>query len=114
MADIVARRSRCVRSQVGCIIVTPDNRVAAASYNGPPAAMKVRGMCDHWCPRGRSGDAPASDYDNCVSSHAEMNAIARADRSAYLGGVMYTTRVPCWDCAKVIANSGVHRVVCRI
>lgn len=113
MADIISQRSRCVRSQVGCVLVTPDNRVAAASYNGPPGTVKLKGMCDRWCPRAR-GDAPPSDYDNCVAAHAEMNAFVRADRREYEGGTLYTTRVPCWDCAKVVANSGIARVVCRI
>lgn len=113
MADIIAQRSRCVRSQVGCVIVTTRNLVQAASYNGPPGAIKLNGMCDSWCPRA-AGDAPPSDYSNCMSAHAEMNAIARSDASACIGGTMYTTRVPCWDCAKVIANSGIRRVVCRL
>lgn len=113
MADVIAQRSRCVRSQVGCVLVTKDNRVAAASYNGPPANVKLKGMCDRWCPRAR-GDAPPSDYDNCVSAHAEMNAFVRSDRREYTGGTLYCTRVPCWDCAKVVANSGIARLVCRI
>jgi deoxycytidylate deaminase len=52
-----------------------------------------------------------STYDDCVSIHAEMNAIAYADRSSMEGGTMYVTSTVCWSCAKVIANSGIRNVV---
>jgi dCMP deaminase len=106
----VSRRSRCVRSQVGCVIVTSTNRVASISYNGPPRGLALTGMCDDWCPRAREGGA-AAYYDNCVSSHAEPNGLGMSDRSVYEGGTMYVTRSPCYTCSKIIANSGLQRVV---
>jgi deoxycytidylate deaminase len=36
------------------------------------------------------------------------------DRSKYEGGTLYCTRVPCFTCAKIIANSGITRVVLRV
>ena len=50
-------------------------------------------------------------YVNCVAVHAEINALLFADRSAIEGGTLYVTAMPCWDCARAIANSGVSRVV---
>lgn len=118
-ARAIAGRSRCVRSAVGCVIVTPANAVVAVGYNGPPANYPVSSvrvidtdgawvtsMCNEWCPRVQTGGAPAS-YDDCVSSHAEMNALVRGARADFEGGKMYVTRVPCFTCAKVIANSGI-------
>lgn len=118
MAHIIAERSRCVRSAVGCIVVTQSNAVVAVGYNGPPAKFISdencgTTTCDGWCPRATTGGGPAF-YDDCVSSHAEMNALVRGARADFEGGTMYVTRAPCFTCAKVIANSGIARVVCRI
>lgn len=53
----------------------------------------------------------ASEYSNCVSVHAEANALIFADRRTYTGGTIYITNPCCFDCAKLVANSGVSRVV---
>jgi len=113
VANAMGKRSRCVRSQVGCVVVSHHNRVCSTGYNGPPAGLDVVGDCSEWCPRAKTGGA-AAFYDDCRSSHAEMNALIMGDRSMYEGGTIYVTRVPCFTCAKVISNSGVHRVVCLI
>lgn len=115
MAEDIAQRSRCVRSAVGCVVVTGENAVVAVGYNGPPAKcisdeLGPESTCLDWCPRARTGGGPAF-YDDCVSSHAEMNALVRGARSDFEGGTIYVTRVPCFTCAKVIANSGIVRAV---
>lgn len=110
MARLVARRSLCVRAQCGCVIVTANNQVVATGYNGPPKNFEHGGLpCTEWCDRPRTGGGPAG-YDDCVTSHAEMNALVTGDRTRYEGGTMYCTRVPCFTCAKVIANSGIKWV----
>jgi dCMP deaminase len=114
VAQDVARRSRCVPSQVGCVIVSPQNTAAAISYNGPPANWTgARGIagCDGWCPHAMADDGGRSDYLDCVSSHAEANGLMQADRRVIEGGTLYCTRCPCFMCAKMISNSGVRRVV---
>ena len=114
VADIIAKRSRCVRSQVGAVIVSKTNQVCATSYNGPPAGLEVgEDDCSHWCPRALGEGGPAY-YDDCHASHAEVNGLIMGDRSKYEGGTLYCTRVPCYTCAKIIANSGVSRVVLRV
>lgn len=50
-----------------------------------------------------------SDYSNCISNHAEVNALLYADRSKIEGGTMYITDAPCVGCLKVLANSGLAR-----
>ena len=111
-AIVVAQRSDCTRAQVGAVIVDRTQRVLATVYNGPPAGFA--GHCSTGaCPRGVNGAGPLApnDYGNCISVHAELNALLYSDRSDRRGGSIYITRSPCFDCAKSIANSGLVRAV---
>lgn len=110
VADAIAKRSACSRRQVGAVIVTHDNRPVSTGYNGPPAGYAVTGSCSNFCPR---ADHKLPTYDNCVAVHAEANALLFAARSQYQGGTIYVTHICCYDCAKLIANSGLARVVVR-
>lgn len=112
----VAARSRCDCSHVGCVIVSPQNTAAAVAYNGPPAnyvpaSVAEETGCLDWCPHAMDPNGGRSDYMDCVSSHAEANALMQADRRIIAGGSLYCTRCPCFMCAKMIANGGVLRVV---
>lgn len=107
-AQVVASRSRCDRAQVGAVIVTPDNRVAAVSYNGPPRGQRLAGTCRGWCPRARGDVAPS--YDECATVHAEANGLLLNEISIR-GGTIYVSGACCRGCAKLIANSGLRRVV---
>lgn len=107
-----ARRSLCVRSQVGTAIVTKDNRLASIGYNGPPSGLNLKLPCDNWCTHGTSqllGIGHSYPLDCTI--HAEINAIMRCDWLAMQEGTLYSTRTPCSDCAKVIGNSGLIRAV---
>lgn len=108
---VIGARSRCDRSHAGCVLVTADNQVVAVAYNGPPAGLQVEGPCSGWCPRAETGGGLS--YDDCVAVHAEQNAVAMADRTRLTGGTAYVTRVPCFTCAKILANSGIVRIVYR-
>jgi dCMP deaminase len=112
VAEVIALRSRCTLRQVGAVIVDPHQRVVSTGYNGPPQGFPVKdgSTCSSWCPRAQTGEQTLG-YGNCVSIHAEMNAIAFADRRSYEGGTLYVTSTICWDCAKVVANSGIARVL---
>lgn len=114
VAESMASRSKCVNRQVGCVIVTSENRPMAVGYNGPPANFKTNPgeSCSGFCERGGSSDR-GSSYSNCVSVHAEANALLFADRRDYAGGTMYVTNPCCWDCAKLVANSGVKSLVVK-
>lgn len=113
VAEAMASRSLCVNRQVGCVIVTQENRPMTVGYNGPPANYKrPAGQCSGFCERGGSADR-GTNYANCVSVHAEANALLFADRRDYQGGTMYVTNPCCWDCAKLVANSGVSRLVVK-
>jgi dCMP deaminase len=43
--------------------------------------------------------------------HAEANVILQSDFSERQGATIYTTDMPCWDCCKLIVNSGISRIV---
>jgi dCMP deaminase len=114
LAEVIARRSLCVRSQVGAVIVDHRNRIVATGHNGPPAGFMHSDLpCDHWCERGRDGPTPgtAITYLDCISLHAESNSLIVCDRSVREGGTIYVTSDVCFNCAKLVANSGLIRVV---
>lgn len=111
IATAAAKRSDCERSQVGAVVVK-DRRVRATGYNGAPAGAPG---CDT-CPRRVAEVVPGvSSYSSgptrCVSVHAEANALLYCDREDLIGATLYITREPCVDCEKLIAATGVERVV---
>lgn len=123
VAQAMSGRSKCVRRQIGAVIVSTENFHTWIGYNGPPAEWKpqrstisVRGgpetetQCNEWCRRAIRGEASAA-YDNCITIHAEANALLKSDPALRKGGTIYTTSFPCWDCAKMIANSGIKKIV---
>lgn len=126
MADAIAKRSSCQRRQCGAVIVTDSNRIVATGYNGPPAGLRFKyegsmgtyeATCAIDCPRNNLSTEPADhllDYDNCISIHAEGNALLFCDRRDRDGGTIYITSSPCYGCSKQIANSGLKRVVFRL
>jgi dCMP deaminase len=112
VAHVVALRSLCTRAQVGCVITDATNRIVATGYNGPPTGFDHKGkQCTAWCTRALNDVSPKADYSDCPSSHAESNAFMAADRSAWQGGVLYVTGHVCAGCTKLIANSGLSRIV---
>lgn len=117
VAFAVAERSACERAQAGVAIVDRTQRIVATGYNGPPASAPTGPdrACSTWCPRGASG--PAADprnYDDCVAIHAEQNALMFCDRRDREGGTLYVTTSVCVTCAKLVANSGLARVVVAV
>lgn len=114
MADTMAERSKCTRAQVGCVIVSKDQTVLSASYNGPPPNYPADGSCSSWCPRARGEGGLGSTYDNCPSVHAEANGVSRADHSRIHGATAYVNRASCVTCAKLLAAAGITRLVHRV
>jgi len=114
VSDTIALRSKCSRAQVGCVIVDKDQNVLSASYNGPPSNFPAEGSCLDWCPRGRGEGGVGADYENCPSVHAEVNSIARVDRSRTVGATAYVTRASCYSCAKALAAAGIVKLVHRV
>lgn len=118
LAETIGRRSRCVRAQIGCVIVSPDNQVISASYNSPPpnyepANMVPESTCVSWCPRARQAN-PDRSYDQCCAAHSEQNAISRADWSRMQNGKAYVNGSVCITCAKLLAAAGVSEVHMKV
>jgi dCMP deaminase len=114
IALTIAKKSRCSRAQMGAVIVSSNQRIAATGYNGPAATFPNDDECINWCPRAQ-GTAPLDNfYDACPAIHAEANALLYVDRSHVEGGTIYITSPPCMQCAKLISNSGIAHVVCII
>lgn len=107
MAQTVATRSDCERAQHGAVIMNLDHRIVGVGYNGSPAGHPG---CET-CPRRTSDVASLTGYDNCVSLHAEQNAVIYAGREKCLGATIYITGQPCFWCWKTIMGAGIHRAV---
>lgn len=111
IARVVATRADCTRRQVGAVIVK-NNRIISTGYNGAPAGdpgCATQGAC----PRGKlSVDEQPRDvgYSNCISVHAEANAILYAYQELS-GATLYCTDAPCVECAKLIRGAGIGEVI---
>lgn len=114
IADVMSLRSRCDGAKIGAVIVDIHNRPVSTGYNGPPAGFVSEDGCGQWCPRRMSGDRGTSYGLTCPAVHAEANALMFADRRTYEGGTIYVTASCCEDCTKLVANSGLKRVVMRV
>jgi len=102
IAAEVAQRSTCTRANVGAV-VTKDKRILTTGYNGAP-----RGL-----PHCLEVGCLMVD-GHCVRTiHAEQNALLQGALHgvALAGGTLYVTHQPCLNCAKMIINAGIVRVV---
>ncbi|NLL11807.1 MAG: dCMP deaminase family protein [Fibrobacter sp.] len=96
-----ATRSTCDRKHVGAVIVK-DKTILSTGYNG-----SIRGLphCDDI--------GHIMENGHCIATvHAEANAIIQAAKNgtAIDGADIYVTASPCWNCFKLIANSGIKRI----
>ena len=102
VANVFASRGTCGRARVGSAIAR-DGRVLATGYNGPPARLE---HCSDSC--------MAQHIGGCsIAVHAESNAIAYAARYGISvdGATLYCTHLPCLNCAQLIINAGIIKVV---
>lgn len=103
--------STCAKRQYAAVVLTETGRVAGFGYNGSPPGY---GHCvDGACPRFAEQTPNGASYDNCIAQHAEANALLWSDPSLRSGGTLIVNGPPCFGCAKMIASSGVKRVVCK-
>lgn len=104
--------STCSRRCYFAVVLSPEGRVVGTGYNGAPPGLTH--CVDGGCPRGSTseGEVPhGAGYGDCIATHAEANALLWSDRTARLGGTLIVNGPPCWDCSKLIAGSGVWRLV---
>ena len=101
-----AQLSKANRKKVGCLIVK-DEMIISDGYNGTP-----RGF-DNKCERQVPYFCWAQEETKPEVLHAESNAITKLAKSTQSSDLatLYTTASPCLDCAKLIIQSGISRVV---
>ncbi|MDD6211317.1 MAG: dCMP deaminase family protein [Bacteroidales bacterium] len=99
MALIWAENSYCERRKVGAIIVK-ENMIISDGYNGTPSGFE--NVCED-----------EHHLTKPYVLHAEANAITKVARSnnSSNGATMYITSAPCIECAKLIIQAGIKRVV---
>lgn len=99
ICDRVAQMSYANRHKVGAVIVK-DGNIIAFGWNGTPPG-------DDNCCETKDGGVTRPDV-----IHAEQNAIAKAARLGIStkGAALFTTLSPCFDCAKLILQSGISSV----
>lgn len=99
MAEIWGTNSYCKRMQVGCLVVK-DKSIISDGYNGSPSGFP--NQCE--------------DETNTTLPyvlHAEANAITKLAKSTNTsdGSSVYITASPCYECSKLMVQSGVKRVI---
>lgn len=99
MARIWAENSYCKRRQVGALLVK-DKTIISDGYNGTPSGFP--NICED-----------NNDTTFPYVLHAEANAIAKVAQSnnSSEGATLYVTASPCIECAKLIIQAGIKRVV---
>ena len=108
IAELISKRSTCVRRSVGAVIVK-DNRIVSTGYNGTPKGLKHCTVED--CIRNIQKIPSGTRHELCKGVHAEMNAVVFANRYDLEGADIYVTVFPCVFCMKVIINSGIKRII---
>lgn len=111
MAASFAHLSKCVKHQVGSLLVK-DNRIVSTGYNG---TVKGTLNCnERWDPNHFDRDAHrawSADYE----IHSEMNALLFAAKNgiATKDTTLYCTMKPCHNCLKHLIQAGIQRIVYR-
>ncbi len=107
---LVAKRSTCLRRQVGALLVK-DKKILATGYNGAPARLEH--CFDTGCLREERGIPSGERHELCRGLHAEQNAIIQAALHGVSvnGSTLYCTNHPCVICAKMIINAGIAEVI---
>ena len=109
IAQLVARRSTCLRRQVGAVLVK-DKMILTTGYNGAPTGLEH--CLDVGCLRERLNIPSGERHELCRGLHAEQNAIIQA---AYHGvsireSTLFCTNLPCSICSKMLINAGIQEI----
>jgi|TARA_R100000700_G_C3177939_1_gene153385 dCMP deaminase len=103
MAAVWANLSKATRKKVGCLVVK-DGQIISDGYNGTPSGFDNE--CEHFV----SGTLTTKRE----VLHAESNALMKLAKgtNSSKGSTIYLTLSPCFDCAKLIVQAEIERVVC--
>lgn len=104
VAYLSGMRSKDPHSQVGCCIVSQDNKILSMGYNGFP-----KGCSDDVFPWASEGDPLENKY--LYVTHSELNAILNYRGGSLEGSKLYVTLFPCNECAKAIIQAGIRELI---
>lgn len=116
VAEVMARRSTCIRRGVGCVLVNDRHHVIATGYNGVAAGMphcnekgifrEVSLDVEEVYPYACEGafEPSGTALDKCQAIHAEQNALLQC-RDVYSIYAIYSTTFPCIHCLKLLMNT---------
>lgn len=104
VALLSAKRSKDPSTQVGACVVNEDKRIIGIGYNGFPTGCK-----DELFPWGKT-DTNRLNTKYLYVVHAEPNAILNCT-SSLKGATLYVTLFPCNECAKLIIQSGIKKII---
>ena len=110
ITKMVAKRSTCLRREVGAILVK-EKRILATGYNGAPAGLR---HCEEvGCLRQDASVPSGMRHELCRGLHAEQNAIIQAAYHGIpiAGSTLYCTNKPCVICSKMVINAGIKKVI---
>ena len=105
VAMLSGMRSKDPNTQVGCCIVSQDNKILSMGYNGFPL-----GCSDDEFPWVRDGEDPL-ETKYVYSTHSELNAILNYSGGSLAGAKLYVSLFPCNECAKAIIQAGIKEVI---
>ena len=114
-----SKLSKAIRRKVGCVIVK-DGQIISNGFNGTPSGFD--NSCEYLKEEiDLKEGKPLREYNPCNLTtkpevlHAESNALMKLARStnSSVGSTMYLTCSPCFECAKLIIQSGITRLVYR-
>jgi len=105
VAFLSAMRSKDPNTQIGACIVNEDNKIVGIGYNGMPI-----GCSDDCLPWARNAEN-VLDTKYPYVCHAELNAILNKNSSDVKNCTLFVGLFPCNECAKLIIQSGIKRVV---
>lgn len=122
IAYAVSKRSTCLKRHYGCIIVKNDE-IIATGYNGSPRGTE--NCCDKQIYHRMNIPHNSGNYADCPAVHAEQNAMLSASRRDMVGAILYLSGEdctgnapvrmqncePCPVCSRMIANSGIQKVI---
>lgn len=104
VALIASKLSQDPNTKVGACLVSNDNKIISTGYN----SFLDEGI-EGYFPMSREGEFHKTKY--AYVFHAEENCIIGKDFNITNGGTIYTTLYPCNNCAKLIINTGIKRVI---
>ncbi|MCX5716660.1 MAG: cytidine/deoxycytidylate deaminase family protein [Candidatus Omnitrophica bacterium] len=109
-ANLVSKRTTCLRRRVGAVLVK-DKRILATGYNGAPSG--IAHCLEIGCLREKLKIPSGERHELCRGLHAEQNVLIQAALHGIStrGSVLYLTNQPCIICAKMLINAAVKEII---